>query len=259
MSLLWPIHCKKETLKKKSPRAFICSRFVKTLCVLCALLPCPQSLTELPGSADSCCLLWSNRLIHFKKVGSDSCGGERRQLQPFTTSETLLLEIISPAVIWHQRNMQEKNNKTNKKNPMHWLHFDPIAFPGMEKNQVRSAEVVRQLPLEPLISAAAARSSDRAEPPTPPPPARLCKVGTWAWSASSAVLLRRDPPPAGLSPQTGLSTVCFTAGGAFSSSLKAVCNKPTARSSPLGTEQCCESSLSTWNGSKFGSQLFKMN
>lgn len=78
---------------------------------------------------------------------------------------------------------------------MYRLHFDPISFPGMEKNQVRSAEVTRQLPLEPLISAAAARSSDRAEPPTPPPPARLCKVGTRAWSGSSVELLRRDPPP----------------------------------------------------------------
>lgn len=171
--------CFDRYIVKKSPRAFICSRFVKTLCVLCALLPCPQSLTELPGSADSCRLLWSNRLIHFKKVGSDSCGGERRQLQPFTTSETLLLEIISPAVIWHQRNMQEKTTKQTKKKPNALASFRPDCLPwDGKKNQVRSAEVVHQLPLEPLISAAAARSSDRAEPPTPPPPARLCKVGT---------------------------------------------------------------------------------
>lgn len=37
---------------------------------------------------------------------ADSCVGERRQLQPFTTSEALLLEIISPAVIWHPHNRQ---------------------------------------------------------------------------------------------------------------------------------------------------------
>lgn len=119
----------KKKQQKKSPRALICSRFVKALCVFCALLPCPQPLTELPGSADSCCLLWSNRLIHFKKVGADSCGGERRQLQPFTTSETLLLEIISPAVIWLQRNMQEKTTKQTKKTNNVPASFRPDFLP----------------------------------------------------------------------------------------------------------------------------------
>lgn len=203
------------------------SRFVKALCVFCALLPCPQPLTELPGSADSCCLLWSNRLIHFKKVGADSCGGERRQLQPFTTSETLLLEIISPAVIWHQRNMQEKNNKTNKKKQQ-CTGFISTRFPslGWKKNQVRSAEVARQLPLEPLISAA--RSSDRAEPPTPPPPARLCKVGTRAWSGSSVVLLRRDPHPHPRSPPKPGSPRCVS----LQAVLSAQAWRPSATSQP---------------------------